>query len=394
MKSHEIVSKLNSLKTEKAKENLLDNTDKQHDFWFGALHGLSAFTPFRYQVIAQDPPEYGPGAPETVFVKIIAAMEQGRLSDIDYAAALTAFSRTCTENEWTKWYKPIIEKKLELKISIEQYNKFAPSNCQVKLFEVPPVKLLKDIKRPVPNFYMEPYPGEDAEKIFIVASSKSVKTYKADGTRFGMSLPKTFMDISGKDGPVVFEADLEGDTITLRDIVLFSQLMKMELSAPCQVRMKVLNDVYNQSLSSYSMISLPEMYSCEDSSPEETREVFSRFVEQGFSGAYIRPIDARYFDEHSTIVVEPKRKSILTCTKVLEGGKDSEYEGMAEYLKGSGTMNKKKFETFIFHGLTKSNRKTCLEHTDEYVGKKFEVLSCGLDKRENLIFPVFKEWRD
>jgi len=393
MKPYEIVSKLKILKTDKAKDKILAGLEQDHSFWLGAFYGLSVFTPYRHQVIAQNPSEYSTGAPDDVFGKIITAMEQGKLSDVDYAAALTAFSKVCSENEWTQWYKPILEKNLELGISLDEFNEYCPSEFKVKLFEVPPRILLKEIKRPMPSFYMEPYSGNGVEQIFIFVTKNNVRTYKADGTRFGMSLPKDFLKVAGGDGPVVFEAALEGDLIVLRDVVLFSQVMRMELSAPCSVRMKVLNDVYHQYLASHKMLSLPEMYACEDSAPEESREMFSRFIEQGFLGAYIRPLDSRYYDDHSTVIVEPKRKSILTCTKIVGGKDGSKYEGQMEFLKGSGTMNKKAFETLIFHGLTNADRKTCLEHNVDYVGSKFEVLSCGLDKRDNLIFPVFKEWR-
>jgi hypothetical protein len=393
MKPYEIISKLKTLKTDKAKDNLLDGLDEVDAFWSGAFYGLSVFTPYRHQVNAQNPSEYGTGAPSNVFGMIVTAMEQGRLSEIDYAAALTAFSRACTEEEWTQWYKPIVEKKLDLGISLDQFNSFCPPEFKIVLFELPTRRVLKEIKRLIPSFYMEPYPGDEAEQIFIFVTKESIKTYKADGTRFGMSLPKDFLKVAGDDGPVVFEAALEDSTVVLRDVLLFSQVMKMELSAPCTIRMKVLTDLYHQYLASHKTVSLPEMYPCEDSAPEESREVFARFIQQGFTGAYIRPLDSRYYDDHSTIVVEPKRKSILTCTKIIEGKDDSEYKGRMEYLKGSGTMNKKKFETLIFHGLTNDDRSTCLEHSKDYVGRKFEVVSCGLDKRDNLIFPVFKEWR-
>jgi len=57
-------------------------------------------------------------------------------------------------------------------------------------------------------------------------------------------------------------------------------------------------------------------------------------------------------------------------------------------------MNKQSFQTKVFLGLTLDQKEQYLKDRSDIIGKKFSIMSCGLDKNGNVLFPVFHEWRD
>lgn len=393
MKPLEIVDSLAPLsKKQQEKWFASEAPDQEHEFWVGVYYGATPFHKFPISFGIRDPLQFGDGVPIGVFKKILVGMESGKLSEEEVIDALTAFAHHCTEEEWQRWYRPILEKRLILPFSMSLFNRFCPKEYQVYNFRAPPPVPVTKSKGFPKEFFMEAYPPE-AQRVFIFMKKNSARTFLDDGTEISMPVPKQLLRLSAKEG-IIIEAFREaGDYLILRDLLLWEQLLDYKKTGPTGTRIGVLQSLCGN-LPPNLPLEVADFHHCSSADDTaNTRESFSLIIQQGYPGVIVRAIDLGYFDAGSNILVEPKKKSILTCTDIIEGDKGTKYEGAAEYIVGKGKLNKKTFETPVFHGLTFSQKETSLKEKDDLIGRKFEVVSCGLGPDNKLLFPIFKKWR-
>ena len=199
-------------------------------------------------------------------------------------------------------------------------------------------------------------------------------------------LPSVIHRISGHDA--VLEMYDTGDGYIIRDIVLYDHFFNPKsFYTPMEIRMKVLDNMFSNT----DTIEIVEHLDCETSS--EIRDNISVLFQAGYEGVILRPHGLGYHNKQGNILVKPSRRSVLRCTDIIQAD-SGKYKGITEYIVGKGTINKKVFESPVYHGLTYENRELCLNNKNGYIGKKFDVVSCGLDESGKLLFPIFKQWKD
>jgi hypothetical protein len=391
MRPYEILKALKDL-PEDERGKYLKDIRPEHEFWYGCYHGLRQFAPYVTRFVVGDPEHYGPGVPAGVFAKIIDGMESGKLGEA-VADALTAFSSVCIEPEWLEWYRPVLEKNLFPPFTVADFNKYCPTELQIRNFEEPKFAQVGKNTRISQQFFVEPfYP--DKRQVLLFLRGRKMRMYLHDGTPVKhKGLSKHIKFFATSDGAVFDGYHNEGDdTMIVRDVLLWEQITgQMPVSGSTEERVTALRSMYQMMVTKeYPGMEAIEMYDCNSEDPSTTRENFGLLFQQGHNSVIIRGKGLTYFEDNANIVVHPTKRSILTCTKVTKGEEGSKYEGKVEYLHGSGTLNKKKFET---PGLKFSDRESLLQD-GEPAGRKFAVLSCGLAKDGKLMFPIFQEWRN
>lgn len=361
----------------------LSTIDPDHEFWLAAHHGLQPLIPYPIGFALRDPQQYGNGVPDGVFVKILNGMITGALDEVATVNAITAFSAYCTESEWKDWYRPVLDKKLRLPCTITEFNKACPAEYRVEnnptLSTLVPVTKARGLPQ---KYLLEPH--RDAQRLLILMQARKAWVFLEDGTPVHRMLPKVFDRFTTEDG-VMLEVYEEDGKYIARDVMLWSQYASESPCPPVDVRMSVLERM----LEGQDVVEVVEY-----TEPEDPREDIAAWYQSGYDGVIFRAMGCDYHHEHANILIHPKRKSVLTVTKVEQGGEEGKYSDRAEYIWGSGQMNRKKFDSPVFHGLTYADRRTILDSSDEYIGRKFDVLSCGLDPNGRLIFPIFKQWKE
>ena len=358
------------------------------DFWHGCLHGCDTLSEYPLKFVVADPMRFGTGVPDNVFSKIIDGMISGDLSERDFAIALGKFSLYCDPTEWELWFKPILQKTLVLPIPNHVYNQYCPDRYRFTIVTVPKMIPLQTSKKIPSDFIFEPY--VDLPRYFWFVTSDDVMIYDIHGDPFDHPARDALYDIKdGMNEGVVFDSYLDNDIWIFRDALTLTQYTGNEDSLPLEYRLELLLQFYRLVLEpkgdDFTIIDFYSGSLVKDHN-DDTRRNFSLIIEQGYDGVLIRDRKGLYFDSPDVIVV-PEKSSILTCTEITMK------DGVVEYLHGRGRIGKTSFETPVFHGLTVDMRGNIGQNTDEHIGKRFKVLSCGLGADQKLLFPIFKEWR-
>ena len=324
--------------------------------------------------------------PEGVFAKILDGMMTGVLDEVATVNAISAFSSHCTEEEWTSWYRPVLEKRLRIPVTITEFNKAAPKEYRIEgvptLSSLVPVAQAKGLPQ---KFVLEPY--RDAQRLLVMLQQGKSWVFLEDGTPVHRMLPTVFERFATEDGAIL-ELYEEKETLVARDLMLWSQFLEEVPCPPVDIRLQVLERM----LAGQDAVEMVDYQVCDGSSI--VRDDIQAIFQSGYPGVIFRAMECGYWHEHANILVHPKRKSVLTCTRIDEAEEGSKYEGRTEYVWGKGRMNNKTFESPVFHGLTFAERETILQERDERIGRKFDVLSCGLDSNNKLIFPVLQRWKE
>lgn len=366
--------------------DLLKSLSSDEPIWLEIHHGLSRFVEYPIQFSITNPRGYGQGVKKTVFSKIILGMLSGKLSEEATVDAITAFSRHCSKEQWEGWYRPILEHNLRLpNLTVTEFNSVCPREHRIKNLSAPVFSKIKPdtTLSGIAKFIIEGY--HSYPRLFVFMRDGKIEILTEDGTPVHRMLPKSINRASGH--PVVLEMYDAGDKYIVRDIILWEHFFNPKgMYTPIEIRFKVLEMMFSDTES----IEIVEHINCDDIS--SVRDDISVLFQAGYDGIIIRPHGLGYYHPQNNIFVKPTRRSVLKCTDIVEAT-TGKYTGVAEYIVGKGTINKKSFESPVYHGLTYDNRELCLQHKDDYIGKKFDVVSCGLDNTGKLIFPIFKQWK-
>ena len=391
IRPYEILRELEG-KPEKEQRKILTAVAPDHEFWFGCYHGLRQFHSFVTSLVVLDPEQFGQGVPPGVFAKIIYGMESGKLGDA-VVDALTAFSHACLKDEWELWYKPILEKKLIPPFTTSLFNELCPEELQVTTFAAPELTPVRHDSTIPKLFYLEPH-FPDKKRVYLFLKNRTMHMYLPDGTPVPAKGISKYLKYFAKRDGIVFEGYyVEGEDFIVRDVFLWDQMFG-EPTGTAEERNEVMQKMYQfMQEKEYPGMDVIERYECSLDEPKDTRESLALLFQQGYTSVVIRGKGLEFLDENSNVLVEPTKKSVLTCIDITEGEADTQYAGRAEYICGSGAIGRKKFESSVFHGLTFDERGTCFKQRDKLKGRKFEVLSCGLAPDGKLLFPIFQHWR-
>ncbi len=361
----------------------LAKIDPDHEFWVAAYHGLQPLVPYPVGFSLRDPQQYGSGVPNGVFTKILTGMLTGKLDEVATVNAITAFSAYCTEEEWTEWYRPVLDKRLRLPCTVTEFNKTCPKEYRIEgnptLSGLVPVAQAKGLPQ---KYLLEPH--RDAQRLLVLMQRRRTWVFLEDGTPVHRMLPKVFERFTTEDG-VMLEVYEENEKYIARDVLLWGQFAGEIPCPPVDVRLSVLERM----LDGQNAVEMVEY-----TNPDDPREDIAAWYQAGYHGVIFRALDCDYHHKHANILIHPKRKSVLTVTRIDQGSDDEKYADRAEFVWGKGRMNRKNFNSPVFHGLTFADRKTILQERDEHIGRKFEVLSCGLDSGDRLIFPILQRWKE
>ena len=379
-----ILEKLGSLKTDRGIHNFLTKIEPDHEFWQAAHHCLQPFKEWKVSFALSNPQSYGEGAPNGVLSKIIEGMESGKLSEPEVLIALGRASGVCTKEQWTNWYKPVFDKSLILPFGIDMFNEVCPPDNKVDRWwvssQLTPVETGIEIPKEV---FIEPYYGTSATRTIWFCSPTGARVFcYDDGKEFTHDYAKDLINIAkDMNGGVVFGGWLDGEQLILRDFITFDEYFSKKNLVPMNHRMEVLSMICAVlEDKNINHINMTEVIDASGMDIQETRENMNMFFEQLFPGVVLRAADSNFDDP--AIVIHPTKRSIMTCTSTEEDG-----------IVGTGVINKKSFETKVFYGLTSGEKEQYFKDRDSLLESKFEILSCGLDSRGRVVFPLFKEWR-
>lgn len=273
---------------------------------------------------------------------------------------------------------------MRLPLTLTQFNKHCPPEYRVTGNpSLAQIERIEETKGLPSQFVLEAHTG--SQRLLVLLRTDRTLVFLEDGTPVHRMLPNVLNRFSTDEG-VVLELVEADEGLYARDVLLWDQFRKESPCPPVEVRLNVLERM----LAGQDAVSMVEYILHENT--DGVRDDIALFFESGYEGVIFRPLGITYFADHSNILVNPKRRSVLTCTQITEG--TGKYAGRAEYVHGRGTMNRKKFETPVFHGLTFSTRESILRGIDDYTGRKFVVRSCGLGEDGMLLFPVFQEWKE
>jgi hypothetical protein len=351
--------------------SILESTDP---FWIGSSYALDPFVGIICHLPIFDPKQYGSGVPPSIFDKLVKGILDGTLKGDSLVMGVETFSKHCTEQEWSLWYRPILQGEMNLRVPLSIFNEFCPDGLKIpppKLSNPRPIQSLKEL----PNrFFLQPY--YDTDRVFWLIDSKNIpheiRAYDSKICRFQNSkIGSMFRAFSQFKTVDIVVMGYPTNEIFLADDILSREQFTQEMGA----------FTLQQRLEGLSKLGLPSVQMsdiCTPSQPELFLKELSLLFQQGYRGAIIRNLDAHYpFRNQSDFLIHPTVNAVAVVKEYIPGvGLSFEY-----------TRGKKIYTGIVRIGLTKD----CLGDISELSGKRFNLISCGA-KGDELLFPVFKSW--
>jgi hypothetical protein len=223
-------------------ETILKGIRENDPFWVGASYAIDPFVGVIYQLPLYDPPRYERGLPAQTFDIVCKAILGGELRADNLAKAIEAMSRACRPDEWTKWYRPILEGGLDLKLPLTLYNKYAPVPISPPVLSKPKPLTPKQAAGPgLPpkHFFVQP---ELEGRCFWTLDSRTAKIdvrgYREDCTRIrDPQIEESLKDL-GKKNPVdLVIFGYLSDGFVCDDLVTRDQFIRESSLYPLQQRL-------------------------------------------------------------------------------------------------------------------------------------------------------------
>lgn len=347
-------------------------------FWVGASYAIDPFVGVIVQLPLNDPPIFGHGIDPQIFDKLARSILNSDLKGDPLVMVLEKFSRSCRPEEWTRWYRPIFEGRLDLGISLAAFNQNCPDACRVPppaLNQPRPIDTLDDLPE---RFVLQPfYPYE---RCFWMLNSKlsppEISGYDQEVRRLQNPEVEAVLAEFAKTTPVdvVLTGFLAPDAFLVEDILTRDQFTRESGVHPLAYRLGALTKLRLR------MVQVTDQLTRNNLDPFY-RELNLLF-EQRFEGAIVRDLDAHYpFRVQSDLLIHPRIKAIMTCDRV-----DPETSLHAVQKRGNKSIG-----AIIRAGLTNSLWRD-ISMTSP-VGRRLDILSCGVRNGEHLL-PIFKQWKD
>ncbi len=384
MRPLEILEQLNSYSTIRGIHNFLSKLDASNEFWCLTHYALQPFDEWKVPFAVSNPDQFGNGCPPNVIVKIIQGMETGNLKPEEFLIAIQQFARTCSQEEWEQWYRPALEREIQLPFGIDTFNETCPKKWKVKRWwEVSPFLDISKSDSFPKEFYIEPLMDIKNRAVWFCTPSGVRSFLYQTGTEFESPYIDQFKELAhDMNGGIILDGYLDDNLISLRDFLTFDEFFSSQRkSLALNHRYDVLSMIGEVMLDlQIDSVEVVEMLEGSVDDKDTTRKNINMLLEQGFNGVIIRDINGGFTEP--SLVVNPEKESVLTCTNVSE-----------EYITGRGMMNRKSFTANVYYGLTSDEKSQYSSKRDAYIGKKFIVVSNGRDQQGNVQFPIFKHWR-
>ncbi len=392
----EVLKKLRKLRTPKTRKNFLAKLPDDHPFWYCAQHVIDVYKVcFPFLIDIEDPHHYGQGAPADVFVRILASGETQLLDAYAMHKAVKAFSKKCTEEEWTEFYKPLLEGELFIPLSVVDFQEVAPKEYG---FSRAPMRFdfqrTENLTRAVFPRAIEPYP--DAQRAFWYMG-ETVAAFLPDGTRIVHPLMEKTRGVYEKTRMrLVLDLYMESEEIiTVRDVFFVETFFNGvgNVALTLKDREEGLNQIvsvlWDIGITGADVI---ERYHVKDDDSIQTiRSNAQVFFEQGYNGVVMVERSGLILQDIPVLTL-PTKKNVVTCLDIISGA--DEFENKTEYIIYRGMVGGKKVTGQIHYGLTWEQRDTYFKDRDNLIGKRLEILSCGTNEDGRIIMPVFQKWRD
>ncbi len=374
MKPYEIA---NHLSSSNSPEDLLGSLKQDDHFWGSASLAIDPFVGVIVRLpLRRNPTEYGDGLDPKIFEKVVKLILDGELTGDRLAVSIELLSKSCQEDEWLFWYKPILKGEMDIPISLEIFNKFCPLEYQVPppiLNKPKAIVSMADLPR---KFIIQPeYPFK---YVFWFIDSMhqaiEIRCYDSDIRRVRDSRVAEILAefARSKSLDIVLMGYMTEGSFIASDILSRDQFTRETGIASLENRLAVL-DKFGIPIVQNS----PVLTSQGDEFFKELNLIF----EQGYKGAMIRDIDGNYpFRVQCDLAVSPTIKGIITCTEIVP----------SVGIRGESKRGEKMINSFTRLGLKESTWRSISE---ERIGQRFDVLSCG-QKDTELLLPIFQSWKD
>lgn len=387
----EILDKLHRLKTPASRKKFLRTIPKDNEFWFGATQAMSIDDLCHPMILPNytEPVTFGAGAPGGVFEKFLIGYKQGTIDVTKASYIIRKFASRCTQEEWEQWYKPILHGDRFIPISVEELKYLVEAPLYLRVARKVQWEDLgfRSIEITNPSFKpatVEPF--VDATRVSIYLGQRVV-AFTPDGLRVDHPHLKTLEGVRERTQfDLVVDAYLESEEIIiLRDVIAGADIFEGRTGSPFLQRFDILEGLAETMNDLGAMgVDVIERYT----SKEGIRQNTQLLLEQGYAGVVFVDVMDRFLNP---VKAHPTKKSVFTCLDITEG--TDEYQGKVEFILARGTINKQRVETKVFYGLNWEQRDTYFKSKDQLIGRRFDVLSCGLAEDGRVIMPVFKQWR-
>jgi hypothetical protein len=371
----------------------IQEINPSNEFWRGAKLPLDPSARLPYRFTLRDPPAYGKGAPAGIFERIYAAMVSRTFSEEQAALAIGKFSHTCTEREWTLWYRRLLEGK-EI-ISREVFQEHAPLEFRfpaLRIYDPPVVKSPSDLPQ---KFFIEPvYEGP---RVLFFVSKESVKGFYYDGSSFEMEAHEDDFTIlrdhpSTRAGVVLDMIQEDEQTLILRDVLTIEQFNTGGKTQDYEKRRSLMESFFYKVLEENTeSFELGESYLA--SGYNDALIQINLLIEQGFEQFHLRDAYGAYWSHGDKKIEFTAEEKILSLVALTSGPKNSRYEDVVWSIEGTVPKSKKRIHHEIVLGLNSSQRKEIWNDQPAYAGRKFHVSWCGLDD-DKLMFARFIKWKE
>jgi hypothetical protein len=345
-------------------------------FWIGASYAIDPFVGVIVHLPLNDPPVFGHGVDPAIFDQVARSILNGDLKGDPLVMVLEKFSRACRSDEWTRWYRPILAGQLDLGIALAVFNEHCPDAYRVPppaLNRPRPIDSLKTLPK---RFILQPlYPYE---RCFWMLNSKSsppeIRGYDQQVRRLQNPEVEAALANFAKTTPVdvILTGFLASDGFLAEDILTRDQFTRESGAHPLAFRLAALMKL------NLRMVQVTDLLTTDS---EQFYRELDLLFEQRFDGAVVRDLDSHYpFRVQSDLIIHPRIKAVVTCDRVND-----------QCIHGTQKRTNKAVKATVRLGLTNTMWRDISSTSP--VGRRFDILSCGVRDGEHLL-PLFVKWRD
>ncbi len=287
----DIAASLRTGEQEKILGSLRKDDPDVCSFYLGASYAIDPFVGVIVRLpLRRNPDQYGDGLDPRTFEKLVKIILDGELTGDRLAMSIELLSKSCREDEWLLWYKPILQGEMDIPVSLDTFNMFCPTEYQIPLPALnkpTPIKSLTDLPK---RFIIQPvYPFDyvfwliDSMHPFIEIRGYDTQIRRVRDTRV-IEILAEFARSTPVD--IVLMGYMTKGSFIVSDILSRDQFTRESGAAAFEKRLAVL-----------TKLGIPTVQVSPVLTPQMNNEFFKELClifEQGYKGAIIRDLDAPY----------------------------------------------------------------------------------------------------
>ena len=377
-----------------ASENKLEflkSLDQDDPFWVGAHAALDILSglPLKRVKLA-NPGSYGRGLPPDVFRRFLRAVAS--LTDDHLATAIEQISRACRRDEWELWYRPILEGRFALDVSVDAWNRACPVDMRIEHALLKSPTTIRTIKQVPRLCVVEPHYADGRRIVWFrrIGGELIATVHLGNGERCPTERIETELRRvpanAYLDG-LLFEAysvgEIGQERFYVRDFSSVAWERERGPRAPLQARRTALETMWRHMFQDHvTHCELAQYVEADHTALElELRLV----LEQGFHGSRIRDPRETGMDRLDLLVLHHHEYE-LTCTA-------ADVQGDSLVITGTGKIPPKRsrIDAVVRTGLKNIASGIASDSMELLVGRRFVVNTPGLDGK-TVLFPIFQKW--